>query len=201
MRRTVLSCALLLVAVPLLAAVKYPVIMDAWDSGTATSYRKVIIVAITDDLEARKHFENKFVSHMRSRNIEAVTSHSLVPDLRNVEDREKLLAEIEAQAIDAAFHVRLVSLKDWTEEEWGAAWKASLVPDLTLRQVVQESDPIDRKKTKLFGVEIGVWSIEEQALVFAARTDPYKRKELDDAGGAFAEVVLNMLEDLQLLRR
>ena len=200
MRRTILPCALLLVAVPLFGAVKYPVIMDSWSSGTATSYRKVIIVAITNDLEARKHFENKFVSHMRSRNIEAVTSRSMVPDLHNVEDREKLLAEIEAQSIDAVFHVRLVSLKDRTEEEWGAAWKASLGPDLTLRQVV-ESDPIDMKKTKLFGVEIGVWSIEEQALVFAARTDPYKRKELDGAGGAFAEIVLNMLEDLQLLRR
>ena len=43
--------------------------------------QKIAIVGISADREIRHRFEDKFVSHLRGRNHDAVTSYSLVPDL------------------------------------------------------------------------------------------------------------------------
>ena len=74
------------------------------------TFRKVMIVGITDDLKVRHHFEDKFVSHLRSRRIQAITSHSLVPDLGNIEAEDEIRREMASQEVDAVITVRLVSL-------------------------------------------------------------------------------------------
>ncbi|MGD8375708.1 MAG: hypothetical protein PVF68_06170 [Acidobacteriota bacterium] len=204
MKRAALPSIVLVATLFLAGAVKYPQILDSWSSGEIGTYRKLIVVAITQDDDVRKHFEDKFVSHLRVRNIEAVTSYSIVPNLDAPADREAILKEIREQGIDGAIAVRLIALKDRTEEAWAEEWRAALDESLskvTLRQVIEETEPVNLKSAKLFGVEVGVWDADSLALVWVARTDAFKRKQLRDSGGAFAEVVLNVLEDEGVFRR
>ena len=202
MRHQASICAVVVTGVLLLGAAKRPQIVDSWISESRVRpYEKVIAVGITHDRETRHQFENKFVSHLRSRGIQAVTSYSLVPDLTAIEDREKILAAIEEQEIDGAISVRLVSLSDRTEQEWGAAWMESLGPGLTLRQVISETEPIGLEKAKRYGIEVAVWDARTGDPVWAGRTDTYKRKELRDAAGRFVTMLLNLLEDERVITR
>ena len=102
---------------------------------TPKEFKKLIVVGITDDLRARKTFENKFVSHLRGRGLGAVTSYSLVPDLMAQEDEESIVREIQAMGIDAAITVRLVPLvKPLTEADWIEAWGEASEQDGDLRE-------------------------------------------------------------------
>ena len=63
-------------------------LVDDWTdrSFEKHEFKNLLIIGITDDIDARKQFENKFVSHLRGRDVMAVTSYSLVPDLTVTED-------------------------------------------------------------------------------------------------------------------
>ncbi|MDH3785728.1 MAG: hypothetical protein OEV00_10435, partial [Acidobacteriota bacterium] len=73
-----------------------PTIVESWRSptpvpGKNNDFQKLIVIGITDDQELRHHFEDKFVSHLRTQKIDGVTSYSLVADLQAIEDRNELL--------------------------------------------------------------------------------------------------------------
>ena len=201
MRRRALPYALLAGTALLMGAIEPPRIVDSWSEESENGFfRKVIIVAITEDRQARRQFEGKFINHLRSRGIAGVASFELVPDLTAVTDREKIIAAIKEQQITGAISVRLVSLQETGEEEWAAAWKESLGPELTLREVVRSTEPIEIKKTKRYGVEITVWNTETRAAVWSGRTGMLKRKQVLKGGGSFVEGVLTLLEQKGILR-
>ena len=93
-------------------------------------FKKLLVIAITDDLQARKNFENRFVSHLRGKYIEAVTSYSLVTDLVTLDGKSKedVLAAIDELKIDGAISVRTVSLRGLSEKDWGQAWASEVRP-------------------------------------------------------------------------
>jgi len=49
-------------------------------------FGKFLVIGITGDEEARRNFENKFVSQLRGRGIQAVTSYSLVTHLATLDE-------------------------------------------------------------------------------------------------------------------
>jgi hypothetical protein len=60
-------------------------------------HKKLLIIAITEDREARGIFEDRFVSHLRGKSIEGVTSRSMVPVLTEIDEsqREQIIKSIE----------------------------------------------------------------------------------------------------------
>ena len=110
-KRAAFVLVFLLLATVTGAAKPAPSIVESWLSQAHTrEFRKLVVIGITDDQETRHHFEDKFVSHLRGRGIEAATSHSLVADLQRIEDRNAVLDRIMEQRIDAAISVRLIPL-------------------------------------------------------------------------------------------
>ena len=82
-------CALLTLgplAPAALAGPKAHKLVDRWKDPDfeRREFRKLIIVGITDDREVRRNFENKFVSHLRGRDIQGITSHSAFVERRSV---------------------------------------------------------------------------------------------------------------------
>ena len=167
------------------------------ESYGAGEFRKLIVVAITDDFQVRKNFENKFVSHLRGRGIGGVTSYSLVPDLTAEEDDERLIREIREQGIDGAITVRLVALRDeMTEEAWIAAWTEA---DGDLRELINQSLPVSTVRAKRYGVEAALWEAENWERIWAGRSDPTKAKPLRKHSGEFVQSVMNVLTNRMLL--
>ena len=166
----------------------------------AKEFRKLIVVGITDDLETRKQFENKFVSHLRGRGIGGVTSYSLVPDLTAEEDEERIVREILEQGIDGAITVRVIGLREeMTEEKWIAAWAAATEADGDLRELIDESLPVSDAWAKRYGVEAAMWETENWERIWAGRTDPQKRKTLKKHSGEFVQSVMDVLTNRSLL--
>lgn len=195
MKRGAIVVVCLLAAVLFMGAKKQHFLADRWADPDYQSrrFQKLLIVAISDDVEARKQFENKFVSHLRGRGLEGVTSYSIVPDLTVEQDEAQIVQAIDEQAVDAAISVRLVPLRDMTEDEWGTQWRAQVEAVGDLRELIDESLPVDPKKAKAYGVEVALWETERWSRIWAARSDTYKRKELSKEAGNFVQTTMQIL--------
>ena len=55
------------------------------NAGPTDEVKKILVVGISTNQESRRHFENRFVSHLRGRGYDGATSHSMVEDLGNIE--------------------------------------------------------------------------------------------------------------------
>ncbi|MCI0410352.1 MAG: hypothetical protein L0191_17620, partial [Acidobacteria bacterium] len=124
MRRHAARVVLALMAATLLGAAPPPQLVAQWSSpaDTGQKFQKILAIGITDDRQLRHRFEDNVVTHLRGKDIQAVTSYSLVPDLKAPGSREEVLQKIEAQKIDAALSFRAVPLEKSDEAAWDAAW-------------------------------------------------------------------------------
>ncbi len=162
-------------------------------------FKKVFVIGITDQATVRIHFENKFVSHLRGRQVDGVTSYSIVPQLDRVDDAKALVRALAEKGVDGAITVRVVELKDRTEEDWGKDWLNWVGSGPRIRGLIESTLPVPERDAKLYGVEVALWEGSDWSLVWAARSDVYKRKELEDAGGHFVQLTMVALRDAKLL--
>ena len=161
-------------------------------------FHKILIIGIADLTDERKHFENKFVTHLRGKSIDGVTSHSIVPHLDKVENRDAIIAALDERGVDAAITVRLVPLDEQTETEWADAWQYKLDSDMRIRELVEQTLPIPEKRAKRYGVEVALWDADGWDRIWSARSDTYKRKELQKEAAFFVELTMNALRDAGL---
>ena len=98
-----------------------PLLADTWidNDYERVGFKKVLILGITDQDETRRHFEDKFVSHVRARGLGSVRSISLARDLTSPEASETVVQGIEANDIDCAITVRAVGLTEGNEDAVG----------------------------------------------------------------------------------
>ena len=160
-------------------------------------YTKLLVVAITPNTEVRKNFENLFVSHLRGKGIEAVTSHSMVPDLGAVDaaDLQEILGLIDERKIDGAISVRAVSLADKdAETAWADDWAGQVRSNQLLRQLVEQTLSAAGKKAKRYGLEVALWNAEDGRRVWGGRTDPYTVAEMKKGAAEFAQFVMHGLD-------
>jgi hypothetical protein len=164
--------ALVAAVLPLQADGKYKLV-DRWQNPAEhRTFKKFIIIGISDVKEARNQFENNFVSQLRGRNIAATASYTIVPSLVGIDDaeRDKILRAVEEQHIDGAITVRAVPLVDMTEEQWIAGWTKQIEGPGTLRELIEETLPLSGERAGKYGVELTVWDVEDRKRVWAGRT-------------------------------
>jgi hypothetical protein len=156
---------------------------------------KLAVIAITDHRDVRNRFEDKFVSHLRGREVAAMASHSFVPDLRQIEDREAMLRFVAAEGVDGAITVRAVPLeKKEDEPRWAAAWQEGPTKQPTIRTLIEQTVPVASKPAKHYGIEIVLWESPARR-VWSARTDVYSRKELQASVADLLQLVIYRLTD------
>jgi hypothetical protein len=179
-------------------------IEDRWTNPEVErrEHKKLLVIAITDDRQARGIFEDRFVSHLRGKRIECVTSRTLAPDLTNIEEtqREQIIKAIEEEGIDGAISVRAVPLKGLGEEEWAQAWKQEVRGGGTVRQLIEESLPPSEKKSKNYGVEVALWDAKTGARIWGGRTNPYTRDQMKNGAADFVQFVMYALELEDLIK-
>ena len=156
---------------------------------------KLVIVAITDDREIRHRFEDKFATHLRSREIGAVTSYFVAPDLKAPGDRELILDALSKEKVDGAVTIRAVPLDDIDEKAWGAAWTAWADAPSTVRDLIDKTVPVAKKKAKRYGIEIALWDVETAQPLWAARTTTIGRRDLQESVGDLLQLTIDSLRD------
>lgn len=165
------------------------------------NFQKLFIIGIAGLTQERKHFENKFVSHLRADTFDGVTSHSIVPDLDRIENREAIVQALEEREVEGAITVRLVPLEDRTERQWGEAWTGWANSAPRIRDLIEATLPVATGEARMYGVEVALWEATNWNLVWAGRTDSYRRKELSKEAGTFVQFTLDALWEADLVRR
>lgn len=161
--------------------------------------RKLIIVGISADREVRHRFEDLFVSHLRGRGYEAVTSYSMVPDLSEVKNRDLLIASILEQQIDGAISVRVARLAGKNDADWSFAWRKMLDDGTTLREMIDDALPQTGEKASRYGVEVAVWDTQDSNCVWGGRTNTYSRKALKKGAADLTQFVMARLRFDEIL--
>ena len=201
-RRWIATSALLLLLLGTGAAEHE--LVETWidlDRGPV-QFRKLVVVGISADREMRNRFEDKFVTRLRVRDAEAVTSYSMVSDLAVLENRQSLIDSIDEQRIDGAISIRVRRLEGAKHEgEWSASWNASLDAGTTLRAMIDESLLRTGEKAPTFGVEVALWDTQTQKCVWAGRTGTYKLKALRKGSGEIVGIIIEELERAKLLSK
>ena len=102
-------------------------------------------------------------------------------------------------AIEAAITVRLVRLDDQTEEEWAEAWGRQPGSGIRIRDLVEQPLPVPEEDAEHYGVEVALGEADQWNMVWAARSDTYKRRELKKAAAPFVQRTMIALIDEGLL--
>ncbi|MCI0659093.1 MAG: hypothetical protein L0170_18725 [Acidobacteria bacterium] len=195
MRRLAAIIVLALLAATLSGAAGPPQLVAQWSSpaDTGQKFQKILAIGITDDRELRHRFEDNVVTHLRGKDILAVTSYSLVPDLQSPGSREEILQRIEAQKIDAALSFRAVPLEKRGEAAWDAEWMREAEGKGTLRELIQATLPLKATKSKLYGVEVTLWVNGTPARLWSGRSGAYKLDEWREGASGFIQDVIGTL--------
>ncbi len=190
----------LLAAFPAVAEKDEIRIAERWSEANPdwASYSKLIVVGISENAEARKQFEYKFVSHLKGAGVDAVSSREVVPDLAGELDRARILAYIEEQGIDGAITVRVVPITDG-EEAWADAWRSWTETDQPMRELISETLPLASEKAGKYGVEAALWRGGDWKKIWAGRTDSWSRKKLRKNAGVFVQSAMNSMNNQRLL--
>jgi hypothetical protein len=164
----------------------------------ARDYSTALVVGIARDDQARKNFENKMVSHLRGRDIESVSSYSIVDDLHRPGETSTILDDLLAKRVDAIITVRLIPAKEVIENAFVDVWNEGADSELRLRAYIQSALEGPAPKAKEFYVEIGLWEmVVSRSRVWAARTDAHKIKKLRKFSG---EIIQDTIDGLELDR-
>ncbi len=199
--KVLLAMAAFALALPLTSAADGHKLVQTWFDSDYEQRRlaKIIVVGIAGLTEERKQFENKFLTHLRGRNIDGITSHSIVPHLDGVEDRKALILALQEKGIEAAITIRLVRLDRQTEEEWAEAWGRQPGSAIRIRDLVEQTLPVPEEEAEHYGVEVALWDAHDWKMVWAARSDTYRRRALKKAAAPFVQRTMIALIDAGLL--
>lgn len=198
MRLTVAVLSALVLLAPASHAADAPLRLadrDVLDDAGDVRLASVLVVGISGDRDIRNRFEDRFVTHLRGRGVQASASHSIVPDLTDLEDRDRILAAIYTEGIDAVLTVRAVRVRRGADDDWIAAWDAWSAAASTPRELIEASLPITGKETRQFGVEFALWEIAGPRRLWAARSEVVKRKRLEDGSGDLLQAAIADLRD------
>lgn len=162
------------------AHAQVPGLEDRWMNaqGIPPGMRKVLVVGITPDAHARRAFEDRFVSLLRGREVEAITGYSIVPDLGAERDTAKVRDALLAQRVEGLITVRLTPLGDPTEEAWAAGWREAMTGPERARDYVDTGLRAFDAKASKYGVEVAFWSMDEGRRIWAGRFKGQKLKYL-----------------------
>ena len=200
-RRFVVTAVLALLVTTLMGAAPPPHLVAQWNSpaDAGQKFHKILAIGITDDRELRHRFEDKVVTLLRVKDVEAVTSYSLVPDLKAPVSREEILQRIEALKIDAVLSFRAVPLEKRDEASWGADWLRESEGTGTLRDLIQATLPLKATKSKLHGVEVTLWTLGTPPRLWSGRSGPHKMNELREGASFFIQDVIGALQYLHII--
>jgi len=206
-RRRAVAAGMLLVACAALApaAVAPPVradesgLADRWMDATAAriGLHKVLIVGIAKDPRARRRFEDRLVTVLRTHDTEGVTSYSIVPDLQAPGDPEANMKTLFALRVDGVITVRLKPVDAKSEEAWAAGWRAAQQEPQRARAYVETSLREINPEADDFAAEVTLWamgSVEPGRRIWAGR---FPRQSINYLRKHVNEMVQLVVDEMQ----
>ncbi len=159
--------------------------------------KKVLVIGVAQKEERRRAFENQLVTVFRTRGIEAEASHTLVPDMKDL-NQVRIATAIEGRGFDAAMITRLVGVDvKYTRSPGGyyaipGGYYNSMYGFYGYAYtVVRAPDEYDSKTTA--SLETNLYDTETEKLIWTVQSKAFKKESLFDSIQSFAMTIMNRL--------
>lgn len=185
---------------------------DSWVNKDYSDYqpKKVLIVGLTDNLTARKIFEEELKSELNIRGLDAIESYDVFkPTFTNLKQtEEEIQAEVE-KISEQGYDAILISTVKGVDE------KTSYSGDRFMRDyywrrfgryyyLVQDIHLVEGyyNKYKIYHIEASLYNLEEdndKSLVWVASYDLVDPRQIDTTVSNYVAAIIRSLENEQII--
>ena len=206
--KSVMKLLLLLQVLLLLQACSTPTkLITRWHESdyAGPPLKKLLVIGGFRDELMRRMFEDQFVKELEARGEQGVASYVYIPDLKNVDNEQKLEAVVKKTGVDGVLITSLKSLDkeqtrmpprtDWVPSGYAGygyyGYYQAMVPVTTPGYV--RTDTIARLETRVFAVS-------DRKLVWAGNIESFNPKAPEKVVRQIASLVIGDMKKAGLLQ-
>jgi hypothetical protein len=195
--------AWLLSALQLGGCAASPRIISQWTNTSygPASFKRIVVIAVTDETSVRRNFEDKLVAKLRAAAVDAVPSYRYLPENMKA-DNARLEETVRRAGADAALITRLLRVEQRTQVESGyydpppalglyhwysSAWYGFYRPPRVYHY-------------EAYVTETTLYDTVKNEVVWTATIRTIAPDDLSEAMDEYIEAVVNALKGKNLLR-
>jgi hypothetical protein len=171
---------------------------------TGGAFHKLLVVGTTDSPTDRRVFEDSFVAALRDAGVEAIASHSLIPQDGKI-DEPALKNTVREHGLDGVIMTRLVRIDTQTVV---TPSYVSTLPSLRYRDSLYGYYSTawppygmapEVREYKSAVLETTLWNAADSKLVWTGTTSTFAPSSIQSATADFAKVMISELKTRDLL--
>lgn len=176
-------------------------VKESWMlEGHNSSYKRPMIIGISDSQQTRHLYENYVVDALKKKNIEAIASHTLISSKQKI-DRDTVVSTVKGTDIDSVLVSYLVSADSKVvnrESPLNAGYSGNVENNMVSDTLIttrgrSRSGEIVILKNDLYGVE-------SKSLVWSIQTKSVAPESIDQVITEVTELIIEQLFDDKLLK-
>jgi hypothetical protein len=158
---------------------------------------KVLVVGSTDDADNRRIFEDVLVNELKNRGVDAVASHTLIPNGRDV-TRDKVVEAVKTSGTDSVLSTRLVGIETRATRVSVAQSRAADI-DLYSYYSPLESQPTVRQDYQVANLESNLFDGKTGKMVWWGRSQTFPTENVQRLSRELGAAVIRSLKAANLL--
>jgi len=160
-------------------------------------FTKVLVIGSTDNPDNRRIFEDIVVNELKSRGVEAVASHTLIPSEGDVK-RDKVVEVVKTSGADSVLSTRLVGIETKTAEVPTQSPGAGDV-DLYRYYSPMEPQTTVRQDYRVANLESNLFDARTGKMVWWGRSQTFPTTDIGRMSRELGENVIKSLKSAKLL--
>jgi hypothetical protein len=164
-------------------------------------FAKLLVVGATDDAANRRIYEDALVGALKGRGVDAVASHTLIPNERDVR-RDQIVEAVKTSSADGMIATRLIGIGTRTTQmPWRAAGEAGGHEDTDLFRFssLLASQTIDREDYRVASLDTTVFDARTEKMVWWGRTSAFPTEDIAALSRELADTLAKSLKSAALL--
>ena len=167
---------------------------------------KVLVVGVMKDDIKRRFFEDEFVKKITSGGRQAVTSYTLMPDLKAVDDKEELVEIVKKAGADS---VLVTTLKAVKKEEREVPPRVDYVPTMGMgfgyypyymNSYQAVYSPGYTTVDTIVQLETRVYALPTEDLVWAGNTESFNASSAEKIISETADIIVSDMKSSGLIK-
>ncbi len=147
--------------------------------------QKIMVLAVVDNPNGRRIFENQFVAEFGRRGVDAIPSHRLLPDEGKLE-KDTIRAAVEEAGIDAVVVTRMVGMDIKITQGPGGVYAvpspyySSFYGYYSYSYVYVQAPPQYDVK-EIASLETNLYNVSDEKLLWTVLSKTFKKHSISDA--------------------
>jgi hypothetical protein len=174
---------------------------DAWfEEGGSSTYKHLMIIAISDSQQTRQIYEKYFVSELKNRNIKSTASYALISSKQKL-NRETVVNAIKGTDIDAVLVTYLVyaDSKITARESPINMGYSGNVEDLKMSDTLISSRGRSNS-TEVVGLKNDLYDVSSKKMIWSVQTKTVGPESIDQVVTEVTQLLINQLFSDGLLK-